>query len=168
MNKSFTSSPKNVANLSLRSPGVLIATWFGCGYLPKAPGSWGSLASLPFAWIIVTHGGSWALVMASVVVFFTGIWASNVYIIKSGTLDPGPVVIDEVVGQWLTVAFFPAELKIYVIGFILFRLADILKPWPVCWVDLRVVGGLGVMLDDVLAALYSGGVIYLLFKMKFI
>jgi phosphatidylglycerophosphatase A len=168
MNKSFISESKHISVLSLRSPGVLLATWFGCGYLPKAPGSWGSLASLPFAWIIVTHAGSWVLVLASVVFFFIGIWASNVYIKKSGTLDPGPVVIDEVVGQWLTLAFVPTELKFYVIGFILFRLIDIFKPWPVCWVDRTIVGGFGVMLDDVLAALYSGGAVYLLCKMKFI
>ena len=168
MDKSLTSSPKYIANLSLRSPGVCLATWFGCGYLPKAPGSWGSLASLPFAWVIVVHYGPWALIAASIVVFLIGIWASNVYIKKSGISDPGPVVIDEVVGQWLTLAFVPAEVTVYAIGFILFRLIDIFKPWPVCWVDRKVIGGLGVMLDDVLAALYSGGTVYLLCKMKFI
>ena len=100
--------------------------------------------------------------------FFIGIWASNVYITESGVLDPGPVVIDEVVGQWLTLAFVPTELKFYVIGFILFRLIDIFKPWPVCWADRTVIGGFGVMLDDVLAALYSGGAVYFICKMKFI
>lgn len=167
MDKSFTSSSKYNANLSLWSPGILLATWFGCGYLPKAPGSWGALASLPFAWVIVIHGGPWALILASTVVFFVGIWASNVYITKSEVLDPGPVVIDEVVGQWLTLAFVPTELTVYAIGFILFRLADIFKPWPVCWADRKIIGGFGVMLDDVLAALYSGGVVYLLCKMNF-
>ena len=168
MDKSFTTPSSYKANPSLRSPGVFLATWFGFGYLPKAPGSWGAFAALPFAWFIVTYGGSWALVAASTVIFFIGIWASNVYMTKSGTLDPGPVVIDEVVGQWLTLAFVPTDLKIYVIGFILFRLADIFKPWPVCWVDRNVESGLGVMLDDVLAALYSGGAVCLLCKMKFI
>lgn len=168
MDKSFASSSKYTANLSLRSPGVLLATWFGCGYLPKTPGSWGSLASLPFAWFFVIYGGPWLLIAASIVVFFIGIWASNVYITKSGVLDPGPVVIDEVVGQWLTLAFVPAELTVYVIGFIFFRLADILKPWPVCWADRRIIGGLGVMLDDVFAALYSGCAVYFLCQMKLI
>ena len=168
MDKFITSSSKYVANPSLRSPGILFATWFGCGYLPKAPGSWGSLVSLPFAWVVVMHGGPWALIAASIVVFFIGIWASNVYILKSGVLDPGPVVIDEVVGQWLTLAFVPTELTIYAIGFFLFRLTDIFKPWPICWADRKIVGGFGVMLDDVLAALYAGGVIYFLNEMKLI
>ena len=168
METPYTSLSKNTANLNLWSPGVLLATWFGCGYLPKAPGSWGSLASLPFAWIIVTHSGPWVLIAVSIVVFFIGIWASNVYIAKSGTLDPGPVVIDEVVGQWLTLAFVPTELIVYACGFFLFRLMDIFKPWPVCWVDRKVISGLGVMLDDVLAALYSGVAVYFLCQMKII
>ncbi len=166
MHKLCSSSFKFIANLNLQSFGVLLATWFGCGYLPKAPGSWGSLASLPFAWVIVIYGGPWGLIFASIVVFAIGVWASNVFIMKSGVHDPGPVVIDEVVGQWLTLVFVPTDLTVYAIGFILFRFTDIFKPWPVCWADRKVTGGLGVMLDDVFAALYSGGALYLLCKLK--
>ncbi len=151
------------ANPSLLSPGVLLATWFGTGYLPKAPGTWGSLAALPFAWYIQIYGGPIALFGASLLVFIIGIWAANVFMSKSGSHDPGAVVIDEVAGQWLTLALVPADLILYAIGFALFRLVDIYKPWPASWADKKLEGGLGVMLDDVLAALYSGAAVYILY-----
>ncbi len=155
-------------NPSLAHPGVLIATWFGVGYLPKAPGTWGSLAALPFAWVISGTFGSVGLITASVIVFVVGIWASNVFIAKSGRQDPGPVVIDEVAGMWMTVALIPNDLALYAIGFVLFRIADIFKPWPAGWADRSVKGGLGVMIDDVFAALYSAGVVFALFYWKVI
>jgi len=153
---------KTPTNPSLKVPGVLLATWFGAGYLPKAPGTWGSAAALPFAWWISTSSGPTGLLIASVVMFAVGIWASDVFIALSGRQDPGPVVIDEVAGQWLTLAFVPPDLLIYGVGFLLFRVADIFKPWPACWADQKVKGGMGVMLDDVLAAIYSGGALYAL------
>jgi len=159
---------ENSTNPRLSSPGVLLATWFGSGYLPKAPGTWGSLAALPFAWGIVSLSGSVGLIAASLLVFVIGIWAANVYMELTGGEDPGPVVIDEVAGMWLTLAFVPPDLGLYVIGFVLFRIADIFKPWPAGWADRNVKGGLGVMLDDVLAALYSGGIVFALFYWKVI
>jgi phosphatidylglycerophosphatase A len=153
----------NSTNPSLVKPGILLATWFGAGYLPKAPGTWGSLAALPFAWVISDQVGSVGLVVASIAVFIVGIWASNVYIALSGQQDPGPVVIDEVAGMWMTLALVPPDLTLYAVGFILFRIVDIFKPWPAGWADKSVKGGFGVMLDDVLAALYSTGVLFALF-----
>jgi len=153
---------KTSTNPSLKNPGVLLATWFGAGYLPIAPGTWGSIAALPFAWWISTQFGSAGLLIASIAVFGIGIWASDVFIGLSGRQDPGPVVIDEVAGQWLTLAFVPPDLLIYGIGFIAFRVADIFKPWPAGWADRQVKGGMGVMLDDVLAAIYSGAFVYAL------
>jgi phosphatidylglycerophosphatase A len=72
------------------------------------------------------------------------------------------VVVDEVVGQWLTLALLPLTPLGYLIGFVLFRIADMLKPWPAAWIDRRVAGGIGVMLDDVVAAVYAGGLALLL------
>ena len=168
MDKPSTQSTRLVENPGLNHPGVLLATWFGSGYLPKAPGTWGSLAALPCAWGIMTYGGPWGLFVASALVFVIGIWAANNYMFLSGAHDPGPVVIDEVVGQWLTLMLVPADLTLYAIGFVLFRLADIFKPWPACWADKKVSGGFGVMLDDVLAAFYSGGMLYFLYTMEVI
>jgi len=158
-------SLESVSNPSLRDPGVLMATWFGSGLLPKAPGTWGSLAALPFAWLIAETAGPIGLAVGTLLVFVVGVWASNVYVRQSGGDDPGPVVIDEVAGQWMTLAAVPVDVRYYLVGFILFRLADIFKPWPASWADRSVKGGLGIMLDDVLAAIYSGGALYAVYRL---
>lgn len=138
------------------SPASVIATWFGAGLARKAPGTWGSIAALPFAWAIQYWGGSAGLVLAATLVFLIGWAASNRLVATSGIEDPQSIVVDEVVGQWLTLACGPLSIPAYLIGLLLFRAADITKPFPAGWADRRIGGGLGVMLDDVLAALYSG------------
>ena len=140
---------------SLRDPTVLLATWFGAGLLPKAPGTWGSLAALPFAWLIAWAGGWPALALAIVLVSLVGWWAADRYIIQVGHEDPGQVVIDEVAGQWLVLLLTPPDIVSYAVGFALFRLFDITKPWPAGWADRAVKGGLGTMLDDLLAGAYG-------------
>lgn len=139
----------------LRDPVVLLSTWFGAGRLPKAPGTWGSLAALPFAALLTWLGGWPTLLAATVAVFFVGWWAAGRYIALTGRDDPGEVVIDEVAGQWLVLLPAPPDPILYLAGFALFRLFDITKPWPAGWADRKVKGGLGVMLDDVLAAGYG-------------
>lgn len=141
--------------VSLRQPPVLLATWFGSGLLPFVPGTWDSLAALPFAWVIVWYAGSYGLLAAGMAILAVGIWAGGVYAERTAAEDPGPVVIDEVAGQWL--ALVPAALDPlqFGIGFILFRIADILKPWPARWVERELPGGLGIMIDDVIAAAYA-------------
>lgn len=140
-------------------PASLAATWFGCGLLPKAPGTWGSLAALPFAWGLAKLGGWPALLAASLLCFLAGWWASAVYVRRTGVDDPSEVVIDEVAGQWLVLAAAPADPLLYAIGFALFRVLDITKPWPARWADRNVHGGLGVMLDDMLAAAYGAAAV---------
>ncbi len=146
----------------LGDPRILLATWFGSGYLPRVPGTWGSAAALPFAWVIAAWGGPSALAAAAVLTFAVGIWCAGAYIARSGVLDPGPVVIDEVAGQWLTLLPAAAALEIWHVaaGFALFRLFDIWKPWPVSWADREIKGGLGVMLDDVIAGIMAAAVLY--------
>jgi phosphatidylglycerophosphatase A len=140
-------------------PAVVIATWFGIGRLPLAPGSWGSLAALPFAWVITSLLGPRALLLAALALFLLGWWAAGRIVRVSADKDPGSVVVDEVVGQWLTLglAFVlaPQSVAIYVAGFLLFRLMDIVKPWPARWIDQHLGGGLGIMLDDVVAGFYA-------------
>jgi len=143
-----------------------LATWFGAGLLPKAPGTWGSLTALPFAWAILHFGGVWWLAGGALAVFLVGWWASAVYVTGSGQDDPGAVVIDEVAGQWLTL--LPAATTVWwhwLVGFALFRFFDIVKPWPVGWADRRVKGGLGVMVDDVIAGVYAGVLLYALIRL---
>jgi phosphatidylglycerophosphatase A len=146
-------------------PAVLLATWFGAGLLPGAPGTWGSLAALPFAWLIAGYFGATGLLVAAAAAFLVGCWAAGVVSRAGGVQDPGAVVIDEVAGQWLVLAATPPHLVAYAIGFLLFRVADIVKPFPANWADRSVHGGLGVMLDDAFAAVYAGLALLLLMRL---
>ncbi|WP_282608265.1 phosphatidylglycerophosphatase A [Pelagibius sp. Alg239-R121] len=141
--------------LSAFHPAALIATWFGSGLLPKIPGTWGSLAALPFAAALTWLGGPWLLTAAAVAIFLIGIWASDLYARRLGREDPGSVVVDEVAGQWLTLVPVALEFEYYLLGFVLFRLFDIVKPWPVNLADRKLKGGFGIMADDILAAGYA-------------
>jgi len=150
--------------LPFRHPAALLATWFGAGLLRGPAGTWGSLAALPFAWVIEGEFGRCGLVLAAIVVFRIGCWAADVVERRSGVADLGAIVIDEVAAQWLVLAVVPRGLLAYALGFGLFRAADILKPWPVSWADRRIGSGFGVMFDDVLAAGYAGVALMLLMQ----
>jgi phosphatidylglycerophosphatase A len=134
---------------------VLLATGFGAGYLPITPGSWASLGALPVAWAIVRIWGVSGLAAAVGFAFAAGWWAAATVTKMCATEDPGAVVIDEVAGQWLVLAAAPLDPLAYALAFLLFRIFDIWKPWPVRWADRHVKGGLGIMLDDILAAIYA-------------
>lgn len=147
-------------SLSLKAPSALLATWFGSGLVPFASGTWGTLAALPFAWLLWTWGGWWMLLLGTIVVTLAGVWAANEVGAHTGVKDAGFVVIDEVAGMWLTLLFAPFELWAWILAFFLFRAADIVKPFPAGWADKKVPGGLGVMADDLFAALWSGVAIW--------
>ncbi len=153
--------PDHRTGLSVLHPATLLSTWFGAGLLPKMPGTWGSAAALPFAWGLTMAGGPTLLAAATLVCFGVGWWASSVYVRRTGTEDPGEVVIDEVAGQWLVLLAAPLDPLFYLAGFALFRIFDIWKPWPVGWADRRIGGGLGIMLDDILAGSYGLGLLIL-------
>ena len=150
----------------LRTPAGLIATWFGAGLMPWAPGSWGSAAALPFAWLILSLGDWWWLLAASLLLFVIGCWAAAQVEQQLGTHDSGLIVVDEVVGQWICLLPCGLDPVNFALGFILFRIMDIVKPWPVSWIDQKIGGGLGVMLDDVAAALYAVLAMGLLFEIQ--
>jgi phosphatidylglycerophosphatase A len=137
---------------------MVLATWFGVGLIPAAPGSWGSLAALPFAWVILTLWGARGLALAVIIVFAVGCWAANAFAKASGVSDPAAIVIDEVGGQWVVLLATPLDPVAWTLAFLLFRVFDIWKPWPVGWADRHVKGGFGIMLDDILAAGYAGAV----------
>jgi phosphatidylglycerophosphatase A len=136
-------------------PARLLATGFGIGLLPLAPGSWASLAALPCAWPIRDRYGMAGLAVAAAILFALGCWAAGAVARASAEHDPGIIVVDEIVGQWLALLPAPLDPWLYGLGFVLFRLFDIWKPWPVSWADKHVPGGFGIMLDDVLAAVYA-------------
>jgi phosphatidylglycerophosphatase A len=145
--------------LNFWHPACVLATWGGAGLMRPAPGTWGSAAALPFAWILAYIGGWPLLAVGVVVVFAIGWWAAQVYETADGGKDPSSVVIDEVAGQWLTLLPAKADPVLYLAGFVLFRIFDIIKPWPVKLADRRVRGGLGIMVDDILAAIYAGALL---------
>lgn len=146
------------AQMKWTHPAKLIALWFGAGAMRHAPGTAGSLAALPFAYVIQKAGGNFALLIASLLMFFIGWWASHVYMkhVYGGDMqrDPKEIVVDEVVGQWLLLSILLPSAMSYLIGFALFRFFDVLKPWPISTFDRRIKGSFGVMIDDVLAAFY--------------
>jgi phosphatidylglycerophosphatase A len=141
--------------VSFWSPAALIGTWFGTGLLPKAPGTWGSLAALPIAWVLGARFGPLAVIIAAAVLFALGLWAVRIYLAHSSDQDPGAIVVDEVAGQLLVVAPFGLDPLGFGLGFIAFRFFDIFKPWPIKALERRLGGALGVMADDVAAALYA-------------
>lgn len=136
-------------------PARLIANGCGLGSLPWMPGTWASLATVVVAWPIAQHWGAMGLTAAFVIALAAGIWASDAVVVATGKRDPGSIVIDEVAGQFATLATLPADTLHYALGFIAFRAADIWKPWPASWADRTLKGGLGVMADDVIAAVYA-------------
>lgn len=152
------------AGLSFWHPASLLGTWFGAGLLPTAPGTWGSLAALPLAWVAQFYFGPAGLGAAVFAAFALGCWAAAVYIRNRGVEDAPEIVIDEVAGQMLTLAFVPANVLLYAVGFVLFRLADITKPWPAGWVNRKLAGGLGVMADDLFAGIYAAAAMFVIFK----
>ena len=119
------------------------------------PGTWASLVALPCAWAVCGLCGKVGLAAGTVIVFAAGCWAAAEMAKASATKDPSTIVIDEVAGQWLVLLAAALDPLSYALAFLLFRIFDIWKPWPVSWVDRRLTGGLGIMLDDLLAAVYA-------------
>lgn len=206
--------------ISFLHPAFLLSTWFGIGKIPFAPGTFGSLAAFPL--FIISHyllcltttetAFNYIYIAFLFLLFIIGIWASNIYMRKTGKTDPGEIVIDEVVGQMLVffAAFtaFAQSLNIFdilygsiaedsqtvdmasindfflspammlnygitvlpacALGFLLFRIFDIWKPFPIKWCDKNIKGGFGVMFDDIFAAVYASIALYALILIFFL
>lgn len=134
---------------------TIIASVLGIGYFPVASGTVMSIIAVPLAVVIARHGGGAAVLGASLLAFVIGIWACGAHVRATGRDDPSECVIDELAGQWLACAgicFAPASAAEFAVAFLLFRLFDILKPWPISAAE-KLPGGLGVMADDMLAGL---------------
>jgi len=134
--------------------GLFIATCGYVGYVPIAPGTFGSAAGLA-VFMAVRSTGSVTVELATIVILFAiGIWAGNVAEHHFGGIDPGPIVLDEVVGMLITLALLPVNVTGAIVGFLIFRVLDVVKPWPAGGFE-KLPGGLGVMADDGMAALYG-------------
>ena len=136
-----------------------VASWFGCGFINPAPGTWGSLGAIPFGVALFWTGGSSLLAVAVVAVTILGLWAADRFDKAVDGHDSKMIVIDEVAGQWI--ALIPAALNPYliIVAFVSFRFFDIIKPWPVSFFDKKIRGPVGVMGDDIVAGLFAGAVV---------
>jgi phosphatidylglycerophosphatase A len=143
------------ARVVLRHPAGWLASGLGVGLIPRAPGTFGSLAALIPWWLWLRHLPPFHYLAFVAIAFAVGVWASHWLIKKTRIDDPGVVVCDEFVGQWIALALAPSDWRWVAVGFVLFRLFDIAKPWPVGWADRKLHGGFGAMFDDALAGLYA-------------
>jgi phosphatidylglycerophosphatase A len=134
--------------------GLFIATCGYLGYVPVAPGTFGSAAGLA-VFFLIRSTGSLTLELAAIVALFAiGLWSGTIAEHHFGGVDPAPVVMDEVVGMLITLVFLPVNITGAMVGFLVFRVLDVLKPWPSARFE-RLPGGLGVMADDGMAAIYG-------------
>lgn len=145
----------------MRRLALVLATCGHVGYVPIAPGTFGSAAGLVVFAAVRASGSSVVEIMTIVVLFTVGIWSATEAEHHLGGVDPAPIVIDEVVGMLITLALLPVTLTGALVGFFLFRALDVLKPWPSGRFE-RLPGGLGVMADDGMAALYGNGIMRIL------
>ena len=134
-----------------RDPAVLISCGFGSGFLPWAPGTWGSLAATGLWWFVLGGASAWAQGSAAALVLVAGTLLIDRVHLRHDVGDAPAIVIDEFAGMWVALIGAGQEPLAVAAAFGLFRLFDIWKPWPIRIVEARVRGGLGVMLDDVIA-----------------
>jgi phosphatidylglycerophosphatase A len=140
-----------------RGLATVLATWFGCGFVPLAPGTAGTLGAIPL-YLVLRSSGPAAVLFVATALAVVGIWAADHMIAKTGLKDPQIVVIDEVVGVLVTLAASGPTWTSVVLGVVLFRIFDQWKPWPARALE-ALPGGLGVMMDDVAAGVWGAAVL---------
>jgi phosphatidylglycerophosphatase A len=134
--------------------GVAIATCANLGFVPVAPGTFGSAAGLGLFFLLVQSGSTVLYVAVTLLLLVVGTWGASVAERELGRTDPGAVVVDEVVGMLITLAFLDVTLAGAVTGFLVFRILDVVKPWPSRRFE-QLHGGFGIMADDAMAAIYG-------------
>ncbi len=153
MNPVDRSRPDPV-RVAMATPTGFLAFGLGSGLAPVAPGTAGTLAAIPFAVLIAQLPLWWGLIVVAAA-FVLGIYLCAEASRQLGVHDHGGIVWDEFVGLWLVIVFVPFEWPWWLAALAAFRLFDILKPWPIRWMDRKIGGGFGVMVDDLLAAVYA-------------
>lgn len=148
------SQDQALSRLSLKNPIHFLALGFGSGLAAKAPGTFGTLAAVPLYLLLAQLPLIWYLALTLVCVL-AGIYICDKAAKDMGVHDHGAIVWDEVAGLLITMIAAPAGLMWLIVGFVLFRLFDIIKPWPIRWLDAKVEGGFGIMIDDVLAGIFA-------------
>lgn len=146
-------------HLSLRyviwkNPIHIVAFGFGAGLFPRAPGTFGTLAAIPFYWLLSHLQLPYYMAVVLFLTVLSG-WICHVTSKDLGIHDYKGIVLDEMVGYWITMIAFPPHMFWICAGFLWFRLFDIWKPWPISWIQKNVKGGIGIVLDDVVAAIFA-------------
>ncbi|MCA6219768.1 phosphatidylglycerophosphatase A [Photorhabdus antumapuensis] len=148
--------------LRMSNPWHLLATGFGSGLSPVVPGTMGSAAAIPF-WLLLIQFPAWVCWLVIIVGMFFGIMICQRTSDDMKVHDHGSIVWDEFIGMWITLMAIPVvNWQWVLIGFMVFRILDMWKPWPIRWFDRYVHGGLGIMLDDIIAAVFSFVIVWLL------
>ena len=145
--------------MPLRRLGVFIATCAHVGYAPVAPGTFGSAAGLVIYYLVRRQGSTAVELGVIAVILVIGLWSATEAEHHFGGIDPGPVVIDEVIGMLITLALHPVNVLGAITGFFIFRVLDVIKPWPARRLEL-LPGGFGIVLDDVMAGIYGNLLIW--------
>lgn len=145
----------------MKDPVLLLAFGFGSGLAKKAPGTMGTLAAIPVYYFLI-QTNLWVYSVFTVVSMLAGIWICGQAAEKLGEHDFGGIVWDEVAGYLVTMWLVPFAWQTIVLGFVLFRVFDIIKPWPIKWLDQHVDGGFGIMVDDILAGVFAALVLQLI------
>lgn len=146
----------------LKRPMCFLGLGFGSGLAPVAPGTFGTIVAIPI-YLMMQHLPLWLYLAMTVAAFFIGIAICQQSADWLGKDDPSAVVWDEIVGYLVTMVAAPTGWLWVLTGFILFRLFDILKPWPISWFDKNLHGGLGIMADDVIAGIFAGTGLHLIY-----
>ncbi|NQY37952.1 MAG: phosphatidylglycerophosphatase A [Alteromonadaceae bacterium] len=156
------STAKSTVKFRLSDPVHFLALGFGSGLAPKAPGTFGTLAAIPVYLLCAPLAASYYAAIV-LIMSLCGIYICDKAALDAGVPDHGAIVWDEIVGFMITMFMIPLSWQSIVVGFLLFRLFDIFKPWPISYIDKNCHGGLGIMLDDVLAGLLALGCMHLIF-----
>lgn len=151
----MTSDTSTPAKPNLRNPVHLLAFGLGSGCAPKAPGTFGTLAAIPFWWLLLQDTPLIPYLCVIIAGFAFGVYLCEQTSKDLGVHDHGGIVWDEWIGLWITFIALPTGIEWIIIGFALFRFFDIIKPWPIKWLDEKVHGGFGIMIDDVLAGIFA-------------
>ncbi len=142
----------------ISSPVLFLAFGFGSGLAKKMPGTMGTLAAIP-VYLLCIQFNIWIYLLLTLLVCWFGISICDQAAKQLGEHDFGGIVWDEIAGYLITMALVPFSWTALAVGFVLFRIFDILKPWPIKWVDKKVSGGFGIMLDDILAGVFSAALL---------
>jgi phosphatidylglycerophosphatase A len=153
---------KSTENFRITNPVHFLALGFGSGLLPKAPGTYGTLAAIPL-YLLLAPASMHVYLTVVILMSISGIYICGKAAEDAGVHDHGAIVWDEIVGFLITMFLIPLSWQSVIVGFVLFRVFDIFKPWPISFVDKNMHGGLGIMVDDILAGLAALACMHLIF-----